>query len=126
MGLQRCSKCLTPETHETIIFDENGVCNVCLNIEQKDTQVDWEQRKEDLVDLIESYRGKFDYDCIVPFSGGKDSVWTLYYLVKEFNVKPLVVRFDHGFMRPNLEENNPSAYKENSELIFTRSLRIGR
>jgi N-acetyl sugar amidotransferase len=41
----------------------------------------------------------------VPFSGGKDSTWTLYYLVKEYGIKPLVVRFDHGFFRPNLEEN---------------------
>ena len=56
--------------------------------------------------LIEEYRGKYDYDCIVPFSGGKDSTWTLYYLVKEYGIKPLVVRFDHGFMRPNLEDNN--------------------
>ncbi|WP_202972053.1 N-acetyl sugar amidotransferase [Moorena producens] len=55
--------------------------------------------------LIEEHRGKYDYDCIVPFSGGKDSTWTLYYLVKEYRLKPLVVRFDHGFMRPNLEEN---------------------
>jgi len=112
MALQRCTKCLTPETHETIIFDENGVCNVCANIKHKDTQIDWVQRKKDLGELIESYRGKFDYDCIIPFSGGKDSVWTLYYLVKEFNIKPLVVRFDHGFMRPNLEENVKKIQRE--------------
>jgi len=112
MALQRCTKCLTPETHETIIFDENGVCNVCANIKHKDTQIDWVQRKKDLGELIESYRGKYDYDCIIPFSGGKDSVWTLYYLVKEFNIKPLVVRFDHGFMRPNLEENVKKIQRE--------------
>lgn len=106
MSLKRCTKCLTPETHETIIFDANGVCNVCLNISQKDNQVDWEERKKDLDELIEAYRGKYDYDCIIPYSGGKDSTWTLYYLVKEYDLKPLVVRFDHGFMRPNLEENN--------------------
>ena len=112
MALQRCTKCLTPETHETIIFDENGVCNVCANIKHKNTQIDWVQRKKDLGELIESYRGKYDYDCIIPFSGGKDSVWTLYYLVKEFNIKPLVVRFDHGFMRPNLEENVKKIQRE--------------
>jgi N-acetyl sugar amidotransferase len=112
MALKRCTKCLTPETHETIIFDENGVCNVCANIVHKDTQIDWVQRKKDLGELIESYRGKYDYDCIIPFSGGKDSVWTLYYLVKEFNIKPLVVRFDHGFMRPNLEENVKKIQRE--------------
>lgn len=112
MVLKRCSKCITPETHETIMYDGQGVCNVCTNIVQKNTQVDWAQRKTDLKDLIDSYRGKYDYDCIIPFSGGKDSVWTLYYLVKEFNIKPLVVRFDHGFMRPNLEENVKKIQRE--------------
>ena len=32
-------------------------------------------------ELIDQYRGKHDYDCIVPFSGGKDSTFTLYELV---------------------------------------------
>ena len=103
--LKRCTKCLTPETHESITFDEQGVCSVCRQVEFKDGKIDWEKRKADLKDLIESYRGKYDYDCIVPFSGGKDSTWTLYYLMKEFKIKPLVVRFDHGFLRPNLNEN---------------------
>ena len=58
-----------------------------------------------LDEVIEKYRGKYDYDCIVPFSGGKDSTYTLYYLMKEYNIKPLVVRFNHGFMRSNHEKN---------------------
>jgi len=103
--LKRCTKCLTPETHESITFDEQGVCSVCRQVEYKVGKIDWEQKKQDLTELIESYRGKYDYDCIVPFSGGKDSTWTLYYLMKEYKLKPLVVRFDHGFLRPNLNEN---------------------
>lgn len=103
--LRRCSKCLLPETHETIIFDEEGVCNICRQNEFKKDKIDWIQKKKDLDQLIEEYRGKYDYDCIVPFSGGKDSTWALYYLMKEYKIKPLVVRFDHGFLRPNLNEN---------------------
>lgn len=103
--MKRCTKCGLPETHETISFDDAGVCNICRQHEFKNDRIDWRQRKLDLDALIEEHRGKYDYDCIVPFSGGKDSTWTLYYLVKEYGVKPLVVRFDHGFMRPNLEEN---------------------
>ena len=103
--LKRCLKCLLPETHETIIFDEKGVCNICRQNEYKKDQIDWEERKVELGKLIEEHRGKDDYDCIVPFSGGKDSVWTLYYLMKEYKIKPLVVRFDHGFLRPNLNES---------------------
>lgn len=103
--MKRCNPCGLPETHETIAFDSAGTCNICRNVEFKQSAIDWEARREELGQLIEEHRGKYDYDCIVPFSGGKDSTWTLYYLVKEFNVKPLVVRFDHGFMRPNLEDN---------------------
>jgi N-acetyl sugar amidotransferase len=103
--MKRCVRCNLPETHETITFDALGVCNICKQQEFKKEKIDWVQRKADLDTLVEEYRGRFDYDCIVPFSGGKDSTWTLYYLVKEYGLKPLVVRFDHGFMRPNLEDN---------------------
>ena len=103
--LRRCTQCVLPETHETIVFDRDGVCNICRQHEYKQTVIDWDQKKRELDELIDAYRGKYDYDCIVPFSGGKDSTWTLYYLVKEYGIKPLVVRFDHGFLRPNLLEN---------------------
>lgn len=103
--MKSCSRCFLPETHETIAFDGKGVCNICTANTAKQQSIDWASKKPELDALIEEHRGKFDYDCIVPFSGGKDSTWTLYYLVKEYGIKPLVVRFDHGFMRPNLEEN---------------------
>lgn len=105
MELKRCTRCVIPETHETIVFDNEGVCNICKQQDYKNEKINWESKKAELEQLIEQYRGKYDYDCIVPFSGGKDSTWTLYHLVKEYKLKPLVVRFDHGFLRPNLNEN---------------------
>lgn len=110
--MKRCSNCGLPETHETILFDDKGVCNICRQQEFKRDSIDWQAKKKELDHLIEEHRGKYDYDCIVPFSGGKDSTWTLYYLVKEYGIKPLVVRFDHGFMRPNLEENVKRTVRE--------------
>lgn len=103
--MKRCIRCGLPETHETISFDAAGVCNICRQQDTKKQSIDWAANKKVLDSLIADHRGKYDYDCLVPFSGGKDSTWTLYYLVKEYGLKPLVVRFDHGFMRPNLEEN---------------------
>jgi len=103
--LRRCSRCVLPETHETIVFDNQGICNICRQHQYKKEAINWEAKKRELDELIEHYRGKYDYDCLVPFSGGKDSTWTLYYLVKEYGLKPLVVRFDHGFLRPNVLEN---------------------
>ena len=103
--LKRCSRCLLPETHESIIFNENGLCNICEQYQFKNTEINWDEKQNELDLLIETYRGKYDYDCIIPYSGGKDSTWTLYYLVNKYKIKPLVVRFDHGFLRPNLNEN---------------------
>ena len=110
--LKRCTKCLLPETHETITFDEKGVCNVCNGLEIKNKKIDWKKKKDEFDELIELNRGKNDYDCIVPFSGGKDSTWTLYYLMKEYKIKPLVVRFDHGFLRSGLNENAKNTFKK--------------
>ena len=100
-----CSTCVIPETAETLTFSETGKCSVCNQINFKH-KINWESRGKDLDKLIENYKGKYDYDCVVPFSGGKDSTFTLWYLVKKKKLKPLVVRFDHNFYRKNLEENN--------------------
>ena len=31
--MKRCTKCVTPETHETIMFDKQGICNICSQID---------------------------------------------------------------------------------------------
>lgn len=110
--MKRCVQCGLPETYETIEFDENSVCNICNQKNYRDTDIDWQSRKKTLDKLIETYRGKYEYDCIIPFSGGKDSTFTLHYLIKEYGIKPLVVQFNHGFMRPNLLKNNERTFKE--------------
>ncbi len=110
--LKKCTRCGLPETYETIEFDADGVCNICRQREFKAEKIDWSARKRDLDVLIESYRGKYDYDCLVPFSGGKDSTYTLLSLVREYKIKPLVVQFNHGFMRENLKQNNERTFKK--------------
>lgn len=110
--LRRCSRCAIPETHETIMFDAAGVCNVCRQHEYKKEAIDWSARKREFDALIESYRGQHSHDCIVPFSGGKDSTFTLLYLMREYRLKPLVVQFDHGFLRPQTIENNVRTFRK--------------
>ena len=112
MRLERCSKCVIPETHETICYNDKGVCNICDQQEMKQKLIDWNLKKKELDQLIEQYKGKYDYDCLIPFSGGKDSTWTLYYLVKEYGLRPLVVRFDHGFLRPNVLSNTTKVLRK--------------
>lgn len=110
--MKRCVLCGLPETYETIEFDADGVCNICRQHQHKKGSIDWVARKAMLDALVSEYRGKHDYDCLVPFSGGKDSTFTLYYLLKEYKLKPLVVQFNHGFMRPNLLANNERTFKK--------------
>src|SRR5689334_15700990 len=78
-----CSKCLLPETAEATSFDDAGSCSVCRQIEVRDTQIDWNERHQQMMDLVAQYRDKGLYDCIVPYSGGKDSVFQLWYVVKK-------------------------------------------
>ena len=102
--MKYCSKCVTPETAETHDFNSKNICSVCNQIEDKN-KIDWNERQNDLDQLISIYKDKYDYDCIVPFSGGKDSVFALWYLVKKKKLKPLVLRFDHNFLRKTVQLN---------------------
>jgi N-acetyl sugar amidotransferase len=109
--MRYCTKCILPETHQTIKFNQEGVCSVCEQINYRDTEIDWDERRRMLQELVNEYRDKGEYDCIVPFSGGKDSTFQLWYVVKELGLKPLVVRFDHWGYRPKVAENNNRTFK---------------
>ena len=110
--MRRCSKCVTLETQDMVTFDEAGVCAVCRQIEYKRGEIDWIAREEELKKIFDQYRGKGPYDCIVPFSGGKDSTFQAYTLVRKYNMKPLIVSFDHGFYRPQTLLNNERTVKK--------------
>lgn len=99
--LKRCTRCVMPETWPGITFDEEGVCNICRAYDQKQ-QINWEEREQVLLKILNEYRMKArlesnPYDCIVGYSGGKDTVYTLWAAVLKYSMKPLVVTFDHGF-----------------------------
>ena len=106
--MKYCTKCVIPETAETHEFSDKNVCSVCHQIEDK-KKINWDERQNDLDQLILEYKDKYDYDCIVPFSGGKDSVFALWYLVTQKKLKPLVLRFDHNFLRKTVLLNTEKA-----------------
>ena len=112
MKMKYCSRCIIPESAESIVFDEDGVCNVCRSAEIKHDEIDWNERRGILDEIVSRYKGKGQYDCIVPFSGGKDSTYQLWYVVKQLGLKPLVVRFNHWGYRPLVHENNTRTFKK--------------
>jgi N-acetyl sugar amidotransferase len=110
--MKTCTKCLTKETVDTITFDEFGVCSVCRQVEFKKEKIDWASRAQQLQEMIARHKGNGLYDCVVPYSGGKDSVFQLWYIVRQLKLKPLVVRFNHWGYRPLVDENNDKVFKQ--------------
>lgn len=104
-GIRRCVKCLIPETEQAVTFDDHGVCNMCQSAQVRDQEINWAERGAEFEALIERHRGKYKYDAIVPFSGGKDSAWVAYTLVTRYKLKILLATFDSHFRRPTHLEN---------------------
>jgi N-acetyl sugar amidotransferase len=88
-----CKRCLMPDSRPRIFFDEDGVCNACRNADEKKT-IDWKARKDEFLRLVEPYRSKNgEWDCVVPWSGGKDSSSIAHRLKFELGLNPLLVTF---------------------------------
>ena len=61
-----------------IEFNSKGVCNYCENYKKRNNP----KPKSQLLDRLEKYRRVSGPDCIVPFSGGRDSCMGLHLIVK--------------------------------------------
>lgn len=80
------------EKKKTIAFNDDGVCDACKFAEYKDTKIDWGKREKALRELCDKHRSKDgSYDCIVPGSGGKDSIFTSHILKYKYGMNPLTV-----------------------------------
>ncbi|MFH0976973.1 MAG: hypothetical protein V1874_14415 [Spirochaetota bacterium] len=99
-----CSNCVLPDTFPGIEFDKDGKCNYCLHIQLPDDQKKREYTKK-FEELLESVKGKYDYDVIMAFSGGKDSTYTMYKLADKYNLNILALTFDNGFISEKAMEN---------------------
>ncbi len=91
--LQYCNRCCMPETMEGITFDEFGICTPCRSSEEK-MHINWEERELKLTTLISNNLSDYYYDCMLPMSGGKDSMFQAYILTQKYDVIPLAVT--HG------------------------------
>lgn len=75
----------------TLNFNEDELCDACLNAQKKE-EIDWKNREEELLQLLDKYRSKDgSYDCIVPGSGGKDSAYQAHVLKYKYGMNPLTI-----------------------------------
>ena len=63
-----------PSSRPRVTFNKDDVCNACTYAQEKKDNIDWKFREIELLDILKTHRSKDGkYDCIVPWSGGKDS-----------------------------------------------------
>ena len=103
-----CPKCVLPDTFPSITFNDEGVCNYCQRHDlvspghRSDLKGRYQQKFQDILKKV----GKGGtYDVLVAYSGGKDSTYTLQYLVADLDLKVLALTFDHGFISSRAKEN---------------------
>ncbi|UCC19882.1 MAG: hypothetical protein JSV62_00985 [Promethearchaeota archaeon] len=111
-----CKKCILPDGFLGISLDSQGECNFCRdphheNVNWARTQIDQERRANALDDWnniikqMQKNHGNVPYDCILGYSGGKDSTALLDYIVTNLNLTLLCVTTDTGFMT-NIAKDN--------------------
>lgn len=83
-----CRRCLYPSTKPDLWF-KDGVCGACHSFDQR-FKYDWTSGRDVFRELLIANKKNPRYDCIVPVSGGKDSTYQVWRVLKEgFN--PLCV-----------------------------------
>lgn len=105
---KRCSRCGLPNTYPGVQFNNITVCNYCVYFDMYNERE--EIIKSELADkftgLIKSVRKEnHHYDCIVAYSGGKDSTFLLYFLKKKLGLNILAHVFDNGFISATAKKN---------------------
>lgn len=93
-NLRRCTKCVLPETMPFICYDKDGVCNYCNNYTKMKIQ-----GHNALEKAVEKYRKPDGQpDCIVTFSGGRDSSYGLHYIKTVLGMNPIAYTYDWGMV----------------------------
>lgn len=101
-----CVRCVLPETFPGVRFDDDGVCNHCRDALPLDgARARRAELREQVRASIAVRRGEGAYDCVVAFSGGKDSSYTLRHLVRDHGVRCLAVLVDNGFVSEQARRN---------------------
>lgn len=112
-NIQRCSKCILPETFPFIQFNKNGVCNYCDNYSTPKLL-----GEEPLLNRIKSQTQNKNPKILVGLSGGRDSSYALH-CVRQYFDNVYAFSYDWGVIT-DLARRNQSRMCEklNVEHIF--------
>lgn len=103
-----CKNCFLTSAYPGLSFNDEGVCNICEEYgSYKDKSAAYFKNMDDFENLIRDARktrGGGEYDCLLLYSGGKDSSYTLFRLV-DMGLKVLTFTFDNGYISDAAFEN---------------------
>ncbi len=101
-----CSRCVAPETALNVVFDADGVCNLCKAYEQRKKEIaDPELLKPLLHERFAKTRGTGRYDALVGLSGGKDSSYVAWCLARDYGLRLLLFTYDNGYLTDYARKN---------------------
>lgn len=102
-----CVKCGISSQYPSVVFNEEGVCGICASYETiKDEAQAYFKSPHRLQELFDNRRKEKDpsYDCMVFFSGGKDSAYALCKLV-DMGLKVYAFTLDNGYLSEQAMDN---------------------
>ena len=104
--MKRCTRCVLPETFPGIQLDGEGVCHYCRRQPDGNKLAGQRARlREQFAALAAEVRPRSGYHCLMAWSGGKDSTYTLWLLQKEYQLRTLTFTFDNGFISETALKN---------------------
>lgn len=104
-----CSRCIYDERTSGISFNQEGVCNYCLQIDSLKEQYQTgtakgEHELQNIIKRIRKSGRRKKYDCVIGVSGGTDSSY-LMLKCKEWGLRPLAVHYDNTWNSSIATEN---------------------
>ena len=125
MNYRICNNCVMDTSDSKISFDENGVCDHC-NTFYSEILPKWhtdERGDRALKEIVKKIKKKGkgkDFDCLMGMSGGIDSSYLLYVMVKKYGLHPLVFHVDAGW-NSQIAVNNIQRLVDGLELdLYTK------
>jgi len=116
-----------PSSRPRITFDERGFCNGCVYNSKRKLDIDWSGRKNNLKAILGSHKNSDtnkNYDCVVAWSGGKDSSAVALKLRDELDLNPLLVTFSPLIPTPEGDYNRRSLLRLGFDsILISPSLR---
>lgn len=99
---QCCKRCLLNDGLPGVIILPNGLCNQCAEYQKQFDTGEYEEQR--LLAIIERHRRSGEPNCIVAYSGGKDSAAALLAAIGRYKLRPIAVLVDNGFIPSEIQE----------------------